>query len=390
MSAIRPEPKTAPLRPREEDRPTLLPPVDEPPPLSVVAIFNVMLRRRRLALAPAFVVLVWMLGVWAWDKLRGSGPVTYTATTTFDLESGSSNDLPANSLASQLGLVRAQSGPPPYERLLRSRALLIPISQTFFVVRDSTGERRGRIAELFGLTARTAEQRQEKALNAIRGSIKVGSDRVGTPALMVTTPWPSLSVQLADSLTYRLNEFNTARQQSKVGRERRFTEARLEEKRVELRAAESRMQTFLEANRDYRNSPMLTFQFDRLNRELQLKQSLFNTLATAVETARIDEVRNAPIISVIEPAYVPPELDEPQSWLPSVPVKGIVRIVLALFLGIFLAFAGEFYERNRDQSPEDVAEFRTLARDALAELRRPWRMFSGLFQRRARRRPDVG
>jgi uncharacterized protein involved in exopolysaccharide biosynthesis len=390
MSAIRPEPKTAPLFPREDDRPTLLPPVDEPPPLSVVAIFNVILRRRRLALAPAFVVLVWMLGMWAWDKLRGPGPVTYTATTTFDLESGTPSDLQANSLASQLGLVKAQTGPPPYERLLRSRALLIPISQVFFVVRDSAGERRGRIAELFGLKARTAEQRQEKALNVIRASIKVGSDRVGTPALMVTTPWPSLSVQLADSLTGRLNEFNTARQQSKVGRERRFTEARLEEKRVELRAAESRMQGFLEANRDYRNSPMLSFQFDRLNRELQLKQSLYNTLATAVETARIDEVRNAPVISVIEPAYVPPVLDEPRSWLPSLPMKGIVRIVLALFLGIFLAFAREFYERNRDQSPDDVAEFRTLWRDAAAELRHPWRMFAGLARRPARRRPDVG
>jgi hypothetical protein len=396
MSAIRPESKPSPLRPRDDDRTVLPPTSEELPPLSVVALFNVILRRRRIALGVPLLVLLLMVVAWAvtaglerWHRR----PMMYTATTTFDLETATAPaaNTPLGGLATQLGLAPVPSSPPPYERLLRSRALLIPVTRMWFSIPTDSGRRPGTIADLYGLNARTAEQRQEKAINTIRSLIRVGTDKVGTPALMVTTPWAALSTQLADSLVARLNEFNTERQQSKVGRERRFTEARLEEKRVELRAAEARMQAFLEANRDYRNSPMLTFQFDRLNRELQLKQSLYNTLASALENARIEEVRNSPVVSIIEPAYVPPKLDdEHTSWTPEIPTKGIVRLVLALFLGVFLAFAAEFFERNREQSPEDVAEFRVLARDAAGDLRHPWRFLAGLLPARVRRRqPEI-
>jgi uncharacterized protein involved in exopolysaccharide biosynthesis len=396
MSAIRPEPKPAQIRPREDDRPMLPAVHDEPQPLSVVAFFNVILRRRRIAFGVPILALVLMLASWALtaglERWRRPPPV-YTATTTFDLESStapSGSNTSLGGLAAQLGLAPQQSGPPPYERLLRSRALLIPVTQMRFTIPTASGPRNGSIAQLFGLQARTGEQLREKAINTVRGAVKVGSDRAGTPALMVTTPWAPLSIQLADSLVARLNEFNTERQQSKVSRERRFTEARLEEKRVELRAAEARVQSFLEQNRDYRNSPMLTFQFDRLNRELQLKQSLYNTLAAAVENARIDEVRNSPVVSVIEPAYVPPKLDDEQtSWIPDIPTKGIIRLILAIFLGLFLAFAVEYFQRNRDQSPEDAAEFRMLAHDAAADLRRPWRLFAGLIPWRGRRRHEL-
>jgi uncharacterized protein involved in exopolysaccharide biosynthesis len=393
MSAIRPESKPAPLRAHEEDHVVLPGQTEEPAPLSVVALFNVVLRRRRIAFGVPLVALLLMLLVaavtWGLDKWRGPPPATYTATTTFDLESAASGIAasPASSLASQLGLApQPSANSPSYERLLRSRALLIPVTKIWFTIPSASGPRSGPVADLLGLKGRTSEQRQERAINAIRAAMKVGSDKVGTPSLQVTTLWPALSVQLADSLTARLNEFNTQRQQSKVSRERRFTEARLEEKRQELRAAEARVQAFLEANRDYRNSPMLTFQFDRLNRELQLKQSLYNTLAAAVENARIEEVRNAPVVSVIEPAYVPPKLDEEERQWPEIPTKGIARLILAAFLGIFLAFAVEFFERNRDQSPEDAAEFRGLARQTAADLRRPWRLLGGLVPARVRRR----
>jgi uncharacterized protein involved in exopolysaccharide biosynthesis len=395
MSAIRPEAKSAPLRPREEDAVLLTPPEEEPAPLSVVALFNVVLRRRHIALGVPLLALLLMLGGWAMglalDAWRGPPPPTYTATTTFDLEASTATptNTPLSGLASQLGLAAQPAGPPAYERLLRSRALLIPVTKMWFAVPTPTGPRRGTIAEFLGIKGRTPEQRLEKTINAVRAGIKTGTDKVGTPALMVTTPWPALSVQLADSLVGRLNEFNTERQQSKVSRERRFTEARLEEKRVELRAAESRVQAFLEANRDYRNSPMLTFQFERLNRDLQLKQSLYNTLANAVENARIEEVRNSPVVSVIEPAYVPPKLDDEEVPWPTIPTKGIVRLILSAFLGVFLAFAVEFYARNREQHPHDAAELRTLTREAATDLRRPWRLLGGLLPRRARGRREL-
>src|SRR5918999_5310411 len=186
MSAIRPESKTSPLRPRDDDRTALPPTSEEPPPLSVVALFNVVLRRRRIALGVPLIALILMLASWALttalERWRGR-PITYTATTTFDLETGTTPaaNNPLGGLATQLGLAPQPSATPPYERLLRSRALLIPVTRMWFAVPAETGVRRGTISDLYSVKARTAEQRQEKTINTLRSVIKVGSDKVGTP-----------------------------------------------------------------------------------------------------------------------------------------------------------------------------------------------------------------
>lgn len=369
----RTESKAMPLRPLEDGIP-LREKAEESQQLSLLALANVLLRQRRIVFGVPLLVLVFLLVPWTVEKLRGPGDPTFTAITTFDVESGGSTSGGASSLAAQLGLAVAQPSPPPYERLLRSRALLIPVAGMTFILRDG---RRGTFGQLLRIRGASPGERLERTIASIRSAIVVGSDKVGTPALMVTTNWPELSMQLADSLVARLNAFNTGRQQSKVSRERRFTEARLEEKRQELRAAEGRMEAFLAANREYRNSPSLTFQFDRINRDLQLRQLLYNTLASTVETARIEEVRNSPVVSVIEPAYVPAKFeDDGPQWMPEIPVKGIVRVILALVFAVFLAFAREFYLRNRAETPDDAEEFTALRRKTLADLRRPWKLFS--------------
>src|SRR5687767_15566293 len=119
MSAIRPESKPSPLRPRDDDRPLVPPTQDEPPPLSVVALLNVLLRRRRIVLGAPVVAVILMLVAWAlpplWEKVTGPAPVTYVATTTFDVESGGGggNASPVGSLAAQLGLGPREPSAPP-------------------------------------------------------------------------------------------------------------------------------------------------------------------------------------------------------------------------------------------------------------------------------------
>jgi uncharacterized protein involved in exopolysaccharide biosynthesis len=54
------------------------------------------------------------------------------------------------------------------------------------------------------------------------------------------------------------------------------------------------MQAFLQANRQWANSPDLTFQHDRLERDIALRQQVYTTLVQSFEQARISEVRDTP------------------------------------------------------------------------------------------------
>jgi uncharacterized protein involved in exopolysaccharide biosynthesis len=109
-----------------------------------------------------------------------------------------------------------------------------------------------------------------------------------------------VSLKIAERLLEGLNYFNLITRQSQARQERRFTEGRLEAARASLRAAEDVLQRFLQANRQFAESPALTFQRDRLQREVLLQQQVVVSLAQQYEENRIREVRDTPVITIIE------------------------------------------------------------------------------------------
>jgi uncharacterized protein involved in exopolysaccharide biosynthesis len=75
----------------------------------------------------------------------------------------------------------------------------------------------------------------------------------------------------------------------------------MQELRDELREVEDRLERFHKQNRVVQ-SPELVFQRDRLSREVGMRQQVYGTMVQAFEQARIDEVRDTPVISrVLEP-----------------------------------------------------------------------------------------
>jgi uncharacterized protein involved in exopolysaccharide biosynthesis len=185
-------------------------------------------------------------------------------------------------------------------------------------------------------------------------NVTVGSN-TSTIDLEVTTPWAELSQQVAARMIQLVSEFNLQRRQTKAGAERRFAEARVAEARDSLRAAEVRLEDFLQRNRDYRNSPQLVFQFDRLNRQVNMRQQLYTSVTQSYEGARIEEVRNTPVITLMEPADLPAKPDPRLALL-----KGILAGLVGLGLGAFLAailhaFRGVFSTIRRESANADTA-----------------------------------
>ena len=85
--------------------------------------------------------------------------------------------------------------------------------------------------------------------------------------------------------------------------------------------------------------------------------------ATAYAQARIDEVRNTPVITVIAQPE-PPALPDPRGRLP----KLLLGVTLGLMVGFGLAFIREFGERVKNEKSEAYGEFRQVLKDAKRDL----------------------
>jgi len=197
----------------------------------------------------------------------------------------------------------------------------------------------------------------------------------------VQTKWPELSVQVAERLLGLVNEFNLQTRQRQANAEREFVTLRLVEARAELAVAEDSMQAFLQSNRRIENSPQLGFDRDRLQRVVTLRQEVVISLAQALEQAKIEEVRNTPVITIVEEPYPPARPDRRRLIM-----KGLVSLALGLFLGIVAAFVVEFMTASRDRDPERYAEFRQLAADSRRDVRGLW---GGIRRRAGSRRGRV-
>jgi uncharacterized protein involved in exopolysaccharide biosynthesis len=214
-----------------------------------------------------------------------------------------------------------------------------------------------------------------KVVEALAGSIKATlSPKTGVITMLVSTSRPELSLQIANNVLDQVNIYNLTNRQKQAAAERMFAERQVAEKRAELRQAESEMESFLESNRLYRQSPQLNLEWGRLQRQVDMRNQIYSSLLSAYETARIEEVKDLPVINIIEPPELPIGPDAR---------GGVKKTALGLFVGGFLgcllAFGSDRMRRNREAQTDDFLEFAELKREAIDDLKHPWRPISRAF-----------
>lgn len=221
-----------------------------------------------------------------------------------------------------------------YADLLETREILTPIARDSFAV--SAGDRaRVPLRAVFRISGRDSAIVLNETLTHLRKEVisaSVATRTTGVISVSVRTPSPEVSFEIAQRLLQGLNDFNLQTRQSQAREERRFTEERLDATRAGLHRAEDELQVFLQTNRQYANSPQLTFERDRLQREVTFQQQLVTGLAQQYEELRIREVRNTPVITVIENPMRAPEPDPRRRMM--VLVGGLL---ISLFFGVLVA-----------------------------------------------------
>lgn len=335
--------------------------------LSLLKPVNVLLREWRAVVWT--VVTTVILG--AASTLWSGAP--YVANSLVTPTVSGSADSRFSTLAAQFGFNVGAAGATPsigfYADVLKSEELLRTLALTeyrFALDRGGADSTTGNFLEIAQIDDETEVERLQTAVDLLRKQIRVGQDPdAATLGISVSAPYAELAEQMNRRALDLLNDFNLSKRSSQAGAERKFVEQRLEAARRELDEWEEELRRFLEANRSYAESPRLSFEADRLQRRVNLHQQVVTTLSQAYEQARIDEVRDTPVITVVDA----PE-GSARRILPLLR-NLVVAIVLGLFAGAVLAFSREYLRAQRQFNPEDYAEFTTLWGDMTKRLR--WR-----------------
>ena len=332
--------------------------------VSLLRVGAAIMRHRVLVLGTAGIVVLLVAA-----KLLLS-PRVYTTESSFIPQSNSPTSN-FSGIAAQIGIALPLSepgrSPEFYASLITSRQVLGAVVDTSFVIPGSSGPIT--LVEHYESSGETPALRREEAMTTLESNLETTVDATsGVVELRATATDPALALMINQHVLDLVNQFNLHTRQSQAAMERRFTEGRLEEVRGELREAEDRQQRFLQRNRDYQNSPELLFQSERLQREVEFRQQLYTVLAESYERAKIDEVRDTPVITVVERPELPARPDRRGlvKW-------GLVSLILGLILGAILALTRDALARTRSDEPAEYAELAELWRSSKDDLLHPWR-----------------
>lgn len=295
-------------------------------------------------------------------------PRQYAASASFVPQEPSSGDVRIGQLASQFGLAPARSSttsPQFYADLLRSREILRGVVTTTYRLPGSA-DSLGDLVRHFGVEAPTRLDGIHDAMTRLDERLDVRTDRnTGVVRFEVSTSESALSEQIAKRFLELVNEFNLLQRQSQAQAEREFVEARLAQAQQALTEAEETLTAFYARNRRFEDSPQLRAEEARLQRRVALRQQLYLTLAQSHENAKIQEVRNTPVITVIE---------RPEDFVEPRPRHLVGITLLGLFLGgvfaVAVAVGREFLAKARSSSSEEYQAFAALREQTINDLRR--------------------
>ncbi len=164
-----------------------------------------------------------------------------------------------------------------------------------------------------------------KALNRFNNHIYVSEDQI-TGLIRIDTKFsdPVISAEIANFIGDNVQTYIQKENSAQSKKEKLFISDRLSIVRNELELAELELKKFKERNRGYESSPELFMVFSRLFRESEAKKEVYMTLQQQLELARIDEVKQSPILHILDHAVPPIEKSSPNR---------IMFLIIFLILG---------------------------------------------------------
>ncbi len=289
-------------------------------------------------------------------------PNTYTATVTFVPEVRREGMLPSGiaGIAGQFGISlggESSESPRFYAQVVESRELLERLLLSHYANPKTPGGDSADSVTLLSLLEVKGHNRLDSLANGVRAlddrlHVRV-DNQTRVVRVSVESRYPALAAEIANRVVKYLNEFNTRTRQSQASERRKFVELRVADGEHALREAEEALRSFYERNRSWQQAPQLVFEEGRLRRQVEIWQEVYLTLRREYETARIEEVNDTPVITVLDSAIPPAKKSRPDR-----PFLAAGGIAIGLIASVLIALVGRYFERAQT---EDSGRYRALA-----------------------------
>jgi uncharacterized protein involved in exopolysaccharide biosynthesis len=219
-----------------------------------------------------------------------------------------------------------------YADLARSKVILGKVAAKEYVTSGAPGRKRA-LAQVLGIEERDPETARSLAVDRLARDVTYTiSSRTGVVALSVKENDPLVAQQINANILLEIDKWSKEEGHRQAVLERKFIEQLVADARARLSQAEQAVKTFSEVNREYLSSPELRLEFSRLNRDVLLRQQIYNSLAETYEQARIEEVRNPTVLNVVEAADLPVEPQRKQAVRTT-----LIGLTVGLLVGMVLA-----------------------------------------------------
>jgi uncharacterized protein involved in exopolysaccharide biosynthesis len=162
------------------------------------------------------------------------------------------------------------------------------------------------LIEYFHLDEGTPQKDLDEGLKRLRGLITTSYEtRTGIVTLTLDMREPQLSADVLNAVVAELDHFMRWKKITNASEQRKWVETRLKQVEQDLHNSEDQLKDFREKNRRVLDSPELLLQQQRLARAVEINSTLFVELKKQYELAKIEEIKNIPIVNVLDPARAP-------------------------------------------------------------------------------------
>jgi uncharacterized protein involved in exopolysaccharide biosynthesis len=237
-----------------------------------------------------------------------------------------------------------------YLHLLSSRELLTRLLESRFP--DPHTDTPGDSATLLSiLRVRNSDpqRRMELGVKRMKKAIRPEMDtRTNLVWFSADARSSDMSAQIANRLIELVSSFDREIRASRAKSVRTFLQMRHDSAQTALRQAEENERYFYEKNRGFiGGSPALKFEEQRIKREVDLASDLYVNLDKQLEVARIDEINDAALITVVDSAVAPRKALWPRYWVTLFATLGLGAL-LGLAIAGSAAILADWSARNPD------------------------------------------
>jgi len=166
----------------------------------------------------------------------------------------------------------------------------------------------------------------ELAIETLANQISVTEEESGLIVISVLMEESELAADIANFIALYIKKYISEVMLIHSSRHREFIEERLSDSKIELSISEEELTEFRSKHPIAMDTPDLQLQRGRLLRNVEVNQQVYVTLREQYEVARIDELKEIPVINILDQGEASSTPEKPKKML----------IVLLAFISSFL------------------------------------------------------